>query len=173
VGALATDGKEWSWLSEVIENVRDWRSELGDLIANPDEVASMLVLDAIIGNQDRHAGNILVKEEPDSTQLQLWSIDSGKALVGWPHDFQALGILPPEPGSNHAVGLPIAAMRERALEVAQIAVGIDPNALRNYVREACDVVAEPEFARIEETLIRRCSAAPKFVPAYLDALEAM
>ena len=168
--ALYWDPREddWSWLSEVVTGVH-WSPDMCDYIINKEEVAAMIVLDALVANDDRHLRNIIAEVSGDEFGFTLWAIDNGKALVAYPEDFLSLGLNPPDP-RNHARGLPVEPLTHHAMEVASKAFSIDPRELQAYVEEACEVVQETKAAQIGECLYKRCQNAEDIVQAYLDKL---
>ena len=79
--ALTCIDDEWSWLSAAIIPVTHWQPRYRDAILNRDELGRMLALDAIVCNEDRHPGNLLVELRPDENAVQVWAIDAGNALA--------------------------------------------------------------------------------------------
>lgn len=169
--AVLHDGVEWSWMSEAVPAVRHWSPAFADLIDNPDEVAHMLALDAVTLNDDRHAANILAQPKDDHAHYVLWAIDSGNALVGQPADLLRAGLDHPNP-RNHAVGLPVDALRASAMAAAEVAGTIPEERLLHIVSEACGLAREPRVPAIADALIQRCRHAPQIVASYVDALGA-
>lgn len=96
-----------AWLSRVIQPVSHWDSDKIPFIENLEEIGRMLALDALLGNQDRHRGNILLQSTGEETEkLTIWPIDFGDALVGFPSDFLHIGTEIRDP-RNLAPGLPV------------------------------------------------------------------
>lgn len=168
--AVAQVDAEWSWLSEVVKPSKHWSAEDRDYIINLDETGRMLALDALVGNGDRHAQNVLVELHPDPTALRLWAIDAGNALVGQIDDYLALGLEPPDP-HKHARGLPVEALRPGALAAAEVACHLDRATLRAWVAEGCAIAREPRIDDLTEALHRRCLKAHPLVLSYIEALE--
>ncbi len=171
-GALFRDNGGSSWMSERIPAVGEhWLPDMRDSIVNLDEVARMIVLDAITCNEDRHSGNILVQPTVDPDSLRLWAIDSGEARIGWVEDFSKLGTMVPNP-FNHAPGLPIEVLREDALAAAQVALQIPEATLFAIAEEACSIVQEARVELLTAAMVLRCRNAPQIVSSYLDDLGA-
>jgi len=173
-GAVFHDGAEWSWMSEAIPAIGEhWNPDMRDFIDNPDEVGRMLALDALVFNEDRHPGNILVQPLDDEVHLCLWAIDCGKAEIGWPRDFIGRGLAHPDPAHNHAPGLPVETLQSSAMDAAAVAVHVAEEKLRRIIVEACELAGEPGTDALAEALISRCRHAPEIVSRYLDALKAL
>jgi hypothetical protein len=159
-----------AWLSERIPSVVHWDDSRRDRVINWDEMGSMATLDAIIFNEDRHGGNILLQPSPDDLHLKAWAIDVGDALVGQPSDFIAKKLVAPDPKRNHATGLPVDLLRDRAVAAAEVARSIDGTLLREWVHEGCDLAGESDRDSLVEALEARCQSAPAIVLRYLDLL---
>lgn len=175
MGAVFYDGTEWSWMSERVPAAGEhWDSDMRDYISNLDEVARMLVLDALTLNEDRHGQNILVQPVEDETHLRLWAIDSGNAHIGNPGDYIARQLDAPDP-RNHARGLPIAAIAGSALTAAAAVSHLDVQLLRACVGEGVALAREPAEVGVAlaSALIARCTVAPTIVGNYLDRLGAL
>jgi hypothetical protein len=165
-------GEEWqAWLSELIWPVTHWDEGKIPFIENLDEIGRMLALDALLANQDRHRGNILLESacEEDDT-LTVWPIDFGNALVGFPSDFLDMGTDVPDPG-NLAPGLPVSRVESAAMETAHRAVALEDALIDEFCREACELVKEDTTEKYRDVLCRRCDDAPKIVSTYLATIE--
>lgn len=170
--AVFHDGEQWFWLSERVAGAGEhWHEDMRDFIDNPDELGRMLALDALTANVDRHRRNILVEPMNDEAHLRLWAIDSGNAIIGQPADYIGLGLDVPAV-TNHAHGLPIAAVRGAAMAGAQVALALPNIQIRAIVVEACGLAREPKVDALADALIKRCRHAPEIVSSYLDALGA-
>jgi hypothetical protein len=171
-GAVHGAGNDASWLSEVIPSVLHWNPIRTHFIRNPEGFGRMLTLDAILFNEDRHAGNILLQPTPTPLDLRVWSIDMGRALVGHPEDFERVGLSSPDV-RNLARGLPIDLLSEGAYLAAAEARGLAAGLVRGIVQEACDLAREPQVARIFDALMHRLAHAPTVVDDYLSKIRAM
>lgn len=173
--AIFADGTgQLSWLSEMIPAALLWDHSKRDYIVNLQGLATMVLLDSIIYNDDRHAGNILLQPFPDESKLKVWAIDSGSARVGWIDDFLQCGSNPPDP-RNHARGLPLDAIAPLCESAANRARKISHGALRAICTEACALVREPPSRAdaLANALHRRVLDAPGIICEYLEALEAL
>jgi hypothetical protein len=88
IPAVQEYGNQKAWLSRRIPLVTHWDETKIPFIENLDELGRILALDALLANEDRHRGNILLQstgQEEDA--FEIWSIDMGNALVGFPSDF--------------------------------------------------------------------------------------
>lgn len=167
--AVYHDGEEWSWMSQAIPTGEHWAPDMRDLIENPGEVAAMLVLDVLTLNEDRHARNILVEPVGDVSELRLWAIDSGNALIGYPEDYARRRDEPPNP-FNHARGLPIEPLADAVAAAAKRATKLPEEQLRGWIEEACVLASETNKDALTSTLLVRCRRAPALAAAYLERL---
>lgn len=168
--AVYHDGTEWSWMSHAIPGALEhWSPTLRDRIANPDEVARMLVLDVLTLNEDRHQQNILIEPVEDEAHLRLWAIDSGNALIGHVGDYCERIDRAPDP-RNHARGLPLPALVDPARTAALEAARLPAHQLRAIITESCAVVGEDAVEPLLATLLRRCARAPALTTEYLERL---
>lgn len=177
-GAVVMATGERSWLSAALGLVMHWDPAFRDMISNLDEVAAMLVLDAIVLNEDRHAGNILVEPGEDETDLRLWAIDFGDALVGQIDDFEERDLDAPAQEKIrlvHARGLPISALAALVEPAVDRATNLPQSALRTLVLHACAIARETDVKaeKLSHLLDRRCRAASQIVGCYVDRLRGL
>lgn len=168
--ALTRYKEEWHWLSAAIIPATHWHQRYRDSVINRDGLGRMLTLDAIICNEDRHPGNLLVELSPDETAVRVSAIDAGNALVGQITDLIARGLEPPNPW-NHAPGLPIGALRDAAMAAAEQARRLSRERLRGWVVEGCAVVEEDRVDPLTDALALRCQEAPALTLRYIELLE--
>lgn|GEM_PF-3867943 len=95
--ALVT-GKSVGWASEVLKDCSAWQPDDATQ-CDPDDLANVFVLDAVVGNGDRHGENVLVYDPGEGALLQVWSIDLGNAWLGGGHDgpLSRTGEIPDDP----------------------------------------------------------------------------
>lgn len=169
-GAVQIHDGESAWLSCRIEAVTHWDANKIPFIDNLHELGPMLALDALLANHDRHRGNILLQSVgADRSALEIWVIDMGNALVGWPSDFLDIGLDIPDP-RNLAPGIPVVNLERAAMEAAQSARDIDTTHIAEYCREACELVNEGAVDRYTDVLQRRCEHAEELVERYLQTI---
>jgi len=161
-----------AWLSLLIESAKQWKPTYADSITNYDELGAMLVLDTIIINEDRHAGNLLVEPHPDQARLRSWAIDSGDAKAGYPGEYAVVS----QRGSvpvDFPVGLPIDAMIQGIDNASQKACELTDRALRNFVDETAEIgQMDSEGANsLLTTLADRCARAKELSDQVLDHLR--
>jgi hypothetical protein len=84
--AATTKGNdgELGWLSSFIPHAVHWEPHHAHFVRNMESFGAMLTLDAIIHNHDRHRMNILLTPASEEPDLDVWAIDTGAALVGYP-----------------------------------------------------------------------------------------
>jgi hypothetical protein len=168
--AVSGEGEDLSWLSLHQEGVLHWDPRDTPLIENLPSLGRMLALDAILFNEDRHEGNLLLQPNPDPEHLRAWAIDMGMARVGWPRDFAKLGMkLPSVEKLVH--GLPVEVLSKEAHAAAEQAVTLSSSySLGRYVDEACAIAGEPQRDLLLEALAARMKYAPELVATYLQVV---
>ncbi len=165
--ALLIDGKHRGWLSSCLKDVDHWHPEARGRISNPDQVAGMLVLDAILGNSDRHQANLLVEWSADESSVRVWAIDHGAAQVADSVLFRQLGLDPPRP-HRQSPQLPYRALASRARTAALRLQAMDAATLREMAEEAWSLVDQRPPAQTLDLLIQRCKLAVQIVEEYLN-----
>jgi hypothetical protein len=167
----APSATEAYWLSGLISPAKHWQPSMSGFLANPSEFGAMFALDAIIGNWDRHAGNILAAPIGASRRVRVVSIDVAGAWVGTSSDLLAhAGETPAVDGV--APGIPVDLIRDGAAAAAAVAEKLEPDIICDYVREACQLAGSSEEKVISAAVIERCCEATRLVDAYLKKLEA-
>lgn len=81
--ALLASNGEYLWMTEYLHGVMHWSPNERHLVENLDSVGAMLALDVVIGNNDRHAGNILLQATGGGS-LVAYSIDHEDSWAGSP-----------------------------------------------------------------------------------------
>lgn len=165
--ALWRDGTQIGWLSERVKDVEHWGAGLHQRINNPRQVAAMLVLDALLGNRDRHAANLLVDWSLDQTSARLWAIDHGSAGIADVHMFQQLGWAAPRPHRD-SPHLPYRLLAPLAHDVAVDAEALNAAQLRGQAEFAWSMVEQMPPTEIINLLVERCQRATKIVAEYLS-----
>lgn len=171
--ALAGQGEDASWLSEVLPLVKHWNEAERTRVRNLRAIGKVLMLDAVLMNGDRHAGNILLAPLKKGGRLTAWAIDFDHALVGWPGDFAAVSVNELPSLRNLARGLPVAAMRPGARQAAREARLLDGSILAGYVTEACEIAQEPRKDLLVSALQARVDRAIELTDLYLASIEAL
>jgi hypothetical protein len=144
-------------------------------IANIEALGKVIALDTLTLNNDRHQGNLIV-EPLERGHLQMWAIDSGNALVGWPSDFLErrdqipdASVLPVRRIVNTLIWREIVASAQttaRAIETLTDAT------IARFVDEACTLGLEPNGQTITEVLRHRRQHIVDLIERYLTALAA-
>jgi len=171
LGAVCGTGTDATWLSESVVPVTHWEPSRAQCLKNPDDLGAMLALDAVIGNWDRHSGNLLLRPENTQDQLKVYSIDVAGSWIGTPSDIGRRGLEVPSV-DNLAPGIPVDMVREGAEKCAHEFSRLDPTLLNEYVSEACEIATVTAVDAISEALRRRSREAPGLVQRYLDKIEA-
>lgn len=170
--AVADIGNEaHAWLSEELVGAVAWEPrQHATILENFGEVGAMLALDAVLLNDDRHPGNLIVHGIDDRADVLIgFAIDNDKAL----HDVVALGqridLLPAI--EKHLKGLPRSpVLIEGALSAAARARAIGAGTLRAIASESCAAAGLPNDPIIFELLRARCERAESLTRRHLAAL---
>ncbi len=171
-GAVTGPPKEFVWLSEVIPNIQHWDSQHVNFIVNYPEVGRLMALDALLLNDDRHAGNLVLQATMHNEfERQAWGIDMGNALVGVPAAFDRAGFDTPQV-KKLVDKLPVSLISEEALLAAVQAKGLSAYVVTSMVREACELAHEPPENEelLRTALLRRLARAPDLVEEYLSKI---
>lgn len=167
-GAATIYAGKPAWLSALIRQVDYWDASKMSAIHNISEIGSMLALDALVYNEDRHHRNILLEPDPDEYTVKVWSIDLADAEIGRPLGLERIGLT--LPSANYiARGIPLDAIREQAMRTADLAMQIKPDDLRADVVESCGLASERNVDPLYTGLLRRCQNARTLVDQYLTA----
>jgi hypothetical protein len=172
-GAVVGVGDDAAWLSRVVGDVVNWHPAAIARIANAPEIGRCIALDAIVVNDDRHSGNILL-QSIDDLHVRAWAIDHDGALVGYPDDLAAAAGDGRVPATRKAArGLPVDLMAEGAMDAARAAAALPTDLLGEFVDEACGISGEKKTDVLLNALAARVAAAEELTSRYLVALRAL
>jgi hypothetical protein len=88
---VMSDDGAIGWASKKIEYALGWHPDDADLCSQ-NNIAGIFVLDAIIGNPDRHKDNVLVVDRSDDQPKEVYSIDLALSWLGYPEEFPGQGL---------------------------------------------------------------------------------
>lgn len=158
------------WVTAQISPAQGWDPALWHQVSNPQDIAGMVVVDALMGNSDRHVDNVLLQQEISETlepSVSAWLIDHGGAAAGRYFDFRNLGSKARSP--HERLFLPREELRAKVEEVAQTAA-----ALSSQIREAATVavqsVSSPSDTvadTLGDAMALRCLHAKRIASDYL------
>lgn len=169
-GAFCDDPQERAWLSAWMPDAKHWSADSADRITNPEEAAAILALDAIVLNEARHGGNLLLVSDARGGSAAV-AIDADEARIGHPADLKAAGLIPPNPYLL-ARGFPPPGWRPFARAAAERFACLGEAELAPLVDEACAIAREPARDLVLEVLTARCRAAVSLTESALDLVEA-
>lgn len=170
LGAVCGRPGDASWLSEYIPHTTHWSEARAQSLTNPDDLGAMLALDALIGNWDRHAKNLLLTPDPTPDRLKVYSIDVANAWIGTPSDIAKRGLESPDV-DKLAHGIPVDMIRDGATVLAERAAQLPENLLSEFAMEACFLAGSSGALAIGTALHQRCAEAPRIVRGYLAKIE--
>lgn len=161
-----------TWLSSALPHVAHWDAADVFRITNMDDLGRMLALDVLIGNWDRHVGNILLTPD-DGPGLKVYSIDVANAWVGDPSDLAEHSNEAP-PVDRLVEGIPVELTHDPALDLARRAGQLSPAFIQEVVSSACILggrsvkIAEAIASLLED----RCRDAERLTTGYFQLLGA-
>lgn len=171
---LGNDGEATYFLSRKLEFVRDWDDGDASLCANPSQVTTILALDALVLNDDRHVGNIMVEQRGVRGDVHVWGIDFDGSLLLDRLELEAcVGAALP---STVHVGRPpesfaSLASAEHVSHIAEALALVPLEAVRSWL-EQLDATFDLEqaTASLSEPIWRRLQNADMIVRDYLESL---
>jgi hypothetical protein len=164
------EGAKPFWLSQVIEGIVHWSGARAQMLVNPQALGSILAVDAVVGNYDRHNENLLLQPTPDPASLYLFGIDFARAWVGTAEHICDAGLALP-PLHSLAPDIPMDLAEPGALKCAERLSNVDDAAIIRIVRSCCKFTSEARDQDIAAALYRRCQAAGELIPSYLQAIR--
>jgi hypothetical protein len=174
--AIHCDPSDEGWLSRRIDEVVHWRPSRASYVINMNELGSILALDAVTGNHDRHKRNLLLETLSES-RMRAWAIDAANAAIGCAADVEQPGLDVPKPHPD-TTGIPIDLVTPGALATAGIleTMARAPSAgLAQFVAEACHFgkAGPSERERLLHALCARCAVASDLTTGYLSKLGSL
>lgn len=79
--AVMVESKRLGWASELVPDALPWRAAEASQ-CSVEDIANIFVLDAIIGNVDRHDDNVLVVDRGGAVPYEVISIDLANSWLG-------------------------------------------------------------------------------------------
>jgi hypothetical protein len=168
--AFCDDPGERAWLSAWVTDAKHWSVGTAGVIRNPAAAAAILALDAVVFNEARHGGNLLLVPDLEGGSTVV-AIDADEALIGHPAELTRRGLVSPDPRIL-ARGFPPADWRKFALDAAQRLGALPAADLAVIAAEGCSIAREPDQDLMAQVLIARCGAALTLTRGYMDRVEA-
>ncbi|MBT9556523.1 MAG: hypothetical protein IV100_10860 [Myxococcales bacterium] len=139
------------------------------MIRNSAEAAAILALDAVVCNEARHGGNLLLVPDDRGGSVVV-AIDGDESLIGHPSELAKRGVVPPDPRIL-ARGFPPDGWRADALAAAVRCAAISHTDLAADAAEACAVAREPAVDAVTRLMVQRCAHALVLTESYLSLVE--
>lgn len=158
------------WMTTWLPHVKHWSLSDHGSVNNKADVGAMLTLDVIVGNNDRHAGNILLL--PSSGTFTAYSIDLEDSWAGTPDDMVAHsdGGLPTLV-ANFAPMIPIDDLAPHMLQAATTCQTWAPAAIAAKIHPWCNFLREPRSSDIISGIVSRSRLAPQLVRAHIQQIR--
>lgn len=161
------DGR--TWLSAWVPHAKHWAAGTAGTIRNPRTGAAILTLDAVVCNEARHGGNLLLVPDGGGGSSVV-AIDGDEALIGHPGELARRGLVPPDPRIL-ARGFPPPGWHADALSAAVRCAALSAVDLVADAAEACAIAREPQVEAVVDVLVSRCSRAVPLTEGYLALVE--
>lgn len=169
--AAFVTGERAGWASRLVDAAMNWAPDDAGL-CDPVDVARIFVLDALVGNTDRHNDNVLVFDVGGDAPLWVYSIDLGNSRIGHPEGFAELGLdVADDPQfldgvdrtgiEHHAAGI-LAQAEQLAKDRGRI------TAIAYQAGLATHLISPDEQELLSAALADRLQNAEKLLSAHLD-----
>lgn len=177
IGLNVPLGMTWSnsgsdyWLSPEVPFSFHWDRSFLQNARIQDQFGGMVVLDAVIGNWDRHSRNVLLRQKDDLT-LEPWFIDHSDSVAGNPGDIKALGLAVhgemrvPEDFPHEGLDEAVAKYATKLTDNSWL-----PNRAISRALEAVPSLRDEERATILQCLSARCLQAARISAEYLSKIR--
>ncbi len=144
---------EWIWASQYVE-LLGWNEAVRENVGDTSRFAGLMVLDAWLGNEDRHRDNLVLLQTPNLNRVEFLALDFDAAWVG--SEIMRLPDWSAVPTPALLPSPPVAELWRAAVPawVAR-ARGIPHNDLLQFVREACQLANIPREQPLLTWLSRR------------------
>lgn len=157
------------WLSSYVTQAVHWHQKRLQNLENFGDLGKMLVLDAIIYNEDRNPENIILEPGDDPESFSFWAIDMEAALVSRPRELASKGTRCPDPFALPP-GFNAAALDHSIARTVTQAKGFSDETLRALVRASVNAAGARDENTLFEALRLRCRGAAEIVEDYLRRL---
>jgi hypothetical protein len=166
VGVSAGDGDLW-WLGALVDNAGHFTPSAAQQVTNPEALGRVLLLDALLGNEDRHGGNLLVAHGVDGSRVI--AIDFAGSWAGSPSTFVTRGEEAPSM-TKVAPGITRGLVAASAEACAARAEALSTATLGAIAFEACRVARYGRAEDLDEALTFRFSRARVILSSVLSSL---
>lgn len=161
-GLLCDQYGGFLWMTACLPHVKHWSPTDHAAIGNATDVGTMLTLDVVVGNNDRHAGNILLV--PSGGAFTAYSIDFEDSWAGTPEDMIAhSGGGLPTLVAAFAPMLPINDLQKAMLDAAAFCRTWSRPQLAAKIQPWCNLFGETQSSAIVDGLVSRSQLATQLV----------
>lgn len=158
----------WIWASRREPSLVHWDPDLADRIVNLDQFAAVVMLDAWLGNGDRHDQNITCRQRADGS-LELLAIDYDAASVGDAAERALLRCAPPKATPIHPP--PVNRWRPHVAEWVARGRAVSTGSLQRVAVEACELAGLPDVRAVSSWLLERLRLLPDLTASVADYYE--
>ena len=164
---VVTDDEGLWWLGEHVVGAGHFSVHASQSIVNAAALGAMFSLDALLGNEDRHAGNILVA--PDAAGLRFVAIDFAGSWCGLPTSFRDRGVGVPHLRSL-AEGLSRGLLETSARATSTRIAELSDRTVAAIAYEACRVADYGRPGDLEEAIVARAASLHDILETLLEKL---
>jgi hypothetical protein len=170
-GLLVEPGQHL-WMTRYLPDVKHWSLDDRHLVKNLPDIGGMLVLDIVVGNEDRHAGNILLQAK-DRT-LTAFSIDMEQSWAGTPEDISERPVEElPKITRGFARLLPMAELEAHMLTAAQRCESWTEDVVGAVVQPWCNLLEERRGRAIINGLCVRAGRATQLTQQRVQQIRSL
>lgn len=162
---VASDENGLWWLGSYAANAQHFAAS--HAATQADALGALFALDALLGNEDRHARNILVAQR--SARTSIVAIDFAGSWCSRPTSFLERGLEVPRLDAL-AEGFSRPLIEGSARACATRIEGIRASVLASIAAEACDLASYGRAADLEEALLTRASSIHVILDKLLASL---
>lgn len=165
--AISSDGEDLWWLGALVANAGHFTELTAQQITNPEALGRVVVLDALLGNEDRHGGNLLVEHTAGGSRVL--AIDFAGSWAGSPSTFVGRGEQSPSM-ARVAPGISRGLVTTSADDCAARAEALPSAVISGVAFEACRVARYGRAQDLEDALAFRFARARVILPSALSSL---
>jgi hypothetical protein len=172
--ALVREGKKQGWCSELVEGASSWRA-IDATSCSAEDIANVFVLDALIGNTDRHEENVLVIDPGGADVYKVVSIDLANSWLGGGADGPLVRRVADVPETPQFLrGIDVAVIEEAAQAILRRAATLakEPDkigALLYAANSATKLDSLKNLQKIGEALTERLASIEDLLSQFLSA----
>jgi hypothetical protein len=165
--AVSLHEQDLWWLGALVHNAGHFTPSASQQVSNPEALGRVLLLDALLGNEDRHTANLLVEHSANGPRVI--AIDFAGSWAGSPSTFVERGDEAPSV-ARLAAGITRGLVSSSAEACAVRAEALSTATLSAIAFEACRVAGYGRHEDLDEALTFRFARARVILSSVLSSL---